>query len=62
MVIELSGDRKNVDAEIEYLENRGISVQSLEKHVLRDEKKCTHCSACVVHCPTKALHIEDRKP
>ena len=33
----------------------------MEKDITRDEKKCTHCGACIVHCPTGALYIKDRK-
>jgi len=59
LVIELSGER--CEEGISTLKRLGVSVQPLEKDILRDEKRCTHCSACVVHCPTGALHIKDRK-
>jgi ferredoxin len=61
LVIELSGDQKDVDAGIDHLDNLGLKVQPLEKDISRDEEKCTHCSACIVHCPTKALTIKDRR-
>jgi len=61
LVLELSGDEKNYSAGIKYLKELGVKIQPLEKDITRDEKKCTHCSACVVHCPTNALYIKDRK-
>ena len=61
LVVELSGEDKDYAKGIEYLEKLGVKMQPLEKDITRDEKKCTHCSACVVHCPTGALYIKDRK-
>lgn len=61
LVLELTGEEKNFNAGIKYLKDIGLKIQPLEKDITRDEKKCTHCSACVVHCPTKALYIKDRK-
>ncbi len=61
LVLELSGEDKNYAKGIEYLESLGIKLQPLDKDIQRDENKCTHCSACVVHCPTGALYIKDRE-
>ncbi len=61
LVLELSGEDKDYAKGIEYLEGLGVRLQPLEKDINRDEKKCTDCSACVVHCPTGALYIKDRK-
>lgn len=56
MVLELTGPRYSEG--IEYLRQQGISVQPLTQEVIRNEEKCTHCGACTVHCPTKALSIQ----
>jgi len=61
LVLELSGKDKDYARGIEYLEKLGVKLQPLEKDITRDEKKSTHCSACIVHCPTGALCIKDRK-
>ncbi len=61
LVLELSGEDRDYAKGIEYLEKLGVKLQPLEKDITRDEKKCTHCSACIVHCPTAALYIKDRK-
>jgi len=61
LVLELSGKDKDYAKGIDYLEKLGVKLQPLEKDITRDEKKCTDCSACVVHCPTGALYIKDRK-
>jgi ferredoxin len=61
LVLELSGEDKDYAKGIEYLEKLGLKLQPLEKDINRDEEKCTHCTACVVHCPTGALYVKDRK-
>ena len=61
LVLELSGEDENYAQGIEYLESLGIKLQPLEKDINMDEDKCTDCSACVVHCPTGALYVKDRK-
>lgn len=56
MVLELIGERYAEG--IEYLRGQGISVHPLAQEVVRNNEKCTHCGACTVHCPTKALYME----
>lgn len=56
LVLELTGRR--YDEGIDFLRAQGITVQPLTQEVVRNEKKCTHCGACTVHCPTKALAID----
>lgn len=56
MVLELTGLRYKEG--IEYLRSLGITVNPLTQEVVRNYEKCTHCGACTVHCPTKALYLE----
>ncbi len=56
MVVELVGEQYIQG--IEYLRKQGISVYPLAQGVVRNSDKCTHCGACVVHCPTGALYLE----
>lgn len=61
LVLELSGEDNDYAKGIGFLEGLGVKLQPLEKDINRDENKCTQCGACVVHCPTGALHIKDRR-
>ncbi|MBW2984721.1 4Fe-4S dicluster domain-containing protein [Candidatus Woesearchaeota archaeon] len=61
LVIELTGDEKNINKGLEYLKGLGVKVEPFSKEVTRDDKKCTNCTVCVAVCPTNALHIPDRK-
>lgn len=56
MVIELTGS--NYEEGLSYLRQNGVTVQPLAQEIIRNEEKCTHCGACTVHCPTKALYLD----
>jgi ferredoxin len=58
VVLELSGQQKNYDAGIQYLNNAGVKIESLSQNVLRNEERCTNCGACVGFCPTGAFHVD----
>ena len=57
LVLELSGDKKSLDAGVEYLKSQGISIESLAHDIKWHENKCTHCTACIPACPTEALSV-----
>jgi len=61
MVIELSGDRGNYEAGVDYLRRQGVKVQPLSADVRRVEEKCVHCGVCLAVCATGALFVADRK-
>jgi L-aspartate semialdehyde sulfurtransferase ferredoxin len=61
IILELSGTDADYKAAIKYLETLKVTIQPLSKDITRNLEKCTHCTACVTHCPTKALYITDRK-
>ena len=60
LVMELSGEQKNYDKGIRYLNEVGVKIQSLSQDVVRDEAKCTHCGACIAICPTNAFSLEEK--
>ena len=60
LVLELNGEDKNFDKAIAYAKKLGVSVQPLSKDIKRNEKKCTHCGACVPICPTEALVVDPK--
>jgi ferredoxin len=60
MVIEISGSAENLDSGLKYLREIGVTFKPVSKIIKRVEKRCTHCSACTVVCPSGALVIENR--
>ncbi|MBW1855865.1 MAG: 4Fe-4S binding protein, partial [Deltaproteobacteria bacterium] len=55
---EMSGNKKNVDAGMNYLSGLGVEVQSLAQDIKWHEDKCTHCTACISTCPSGALDVD----
>ena len=58
LVVELTGTKADYERGMKYLRETGVKVQPLSQDVVRNEKKCTHCGACVVLCPTDALTVD----
>ncbi len=61
LVLELSGEDENCKHGIRYLKEVGIKVQPLSQDVIRDERRCSHCGACVPLCPAGALVVEPQQ-
>ena len=60
MVLEIVGKRSALEAGINYVKEIGVEIQSLAQDVKWHEDRCTHCTACISVCPSKALDV-DRK-
>lgn len=56
MVLGLEGTEDAIEQALSWVQEQGVSVQPLEKDVVRNEERCTHCGACVTMCPTAALY------
>ena len=58
MVLELSGEDKDFQHGMEYLQKSGLKVQPLSEDVVRNSAKCTDCGVCVPICPAGALVVD----
>ncbi len=58
MVLGLEGTEQDLDGAMQWMRDQGVGVQPLERDVVRDEEKCTHCGACINICPTGALSMD----
>lgn len=58
MVVEISGERGQIDRGLAYLVSLDVQVEPLEKEIRRLEDRCTSCTACIPHCPTRALDVD----
>jgi Fe-S-cluster-containing dehydrogenase component len=61
LVLEITGKRAALEAGLNYLTEMGVEILSLAQDVKWREDRCTHCSACISVCPTKALDIDRSK-
>ena len=60
LVLDLSGKKSDYNNGMAHLKELGVTVEPLKQDIVRDEKRCTHCGACVVVCPSGAL-AQDRE-
>jgi L-aspartate semialdehyde sulfurtransferase ferredoxin len=58
MVVELSGEEIQISQALNYLEGLGVLVAPLAQKIRHLEDRCTGCTACVPHCPTRALDVD----
>ncbi len=61
MILDLSGSEENIKNGISFLEELKVTVSASDSGIIRNEEVCTDCGNCVSHCPTKALHIPNKK-
>jgi L-aspartate semialdehyde sulfurtransferase ferredoxin len=55
LVVELQGDIDQIDAAIEWMRMRDISVFSASGEIIIDQDSCVDCGLCTGVCPTQAL-------
>ena len=58
IVAEISGEKENYEAGLDFLHSRGVRTFPLEQEIVWVEERCTHCGACSVICPAGALVME----
>ena len=55
-----SGDDGRIGAALEYLKESGVVVILPSQKIIRDEEKCTDCTACVGQCISKAITVNPK--
>jgi ferredoxin len=58
MVLGLEGTEENLRKGLAWVQEQGVTVQPLEKDVVRVDEKCNECGLCITICPTAALYRE----
>jgi ferredoxin len=61
MVLEISGEEKEIDKGIKFLKDQGVKIEPLSIDIKINWDECTQCGACVAICPTAALYVVDKK-
>ncbi len=57
--LDVTGAAADIDRALAYLGTLEISIHAGNKGLRWDAERCTHCGACLVHCPTGALAFAD---
>lgn len=60
MLIELKGDKSQIDGAIKYLTHTGVTVQEAAKDIIIDKNQCVDCGICTSICITQALTLDDK--
>jgi L-aspartate semialdehyde sulfurtransferase ferredoxin len=60
LVLDVVGTEEDIQKGMDFVRTFNVTVNTTGKGVVRDEHRCTHCGHCVAHCPSGALHIENR--
>ena len=58
LVLELQGDIDQIDASLEWLRLRDISVSVASGEIAIDDESCVDCGLCTGVCPTQALTLD----
>ncbi len=60
LVLDVTGSEENIARGMDFVRTFHVQVDETQKGVRWDQGKCTMCTNCIPHCPTKALHVADR--
>jgi ferredoxin len=58
ILLELKGNKHQVEEGIKYLEKEGITIQEASKDIIIDKELCIHCGVCPSLCITHALYLD----
>jgi L-aspartate semialdehyde sulfurtransferase ferredoxin len=59
LAVDVSGTEENLARGLDWVRTFNVEVHEASVGVTWDAERCTHCGACLTHCPTQALHIAD---
>jgi len=59
LVLDVTGTEEDIERATVWLRTFNVTINTAGKGVTWDERRCTHCGACLTHCPTHALHVAD---
>ena len=57
LLLELSGEEKQMELARNYLSKTGVEVEAVEKAICFQKEACIHCGACTAVCFTGALQL-----
>lgn len=60
MLLELKGDKKQIDEAVKYLIRTGLTVKEAAKDIIIDKDLCIHCGMCTSVCITQSLTMDEK--
>ncbi len=61
LVLDVTGEEEDIDRGMDFVKTFDVTIDPVNKGVRWNADRCTHCGNCITHCPTHALHIDDRR-
>ncbi len=58
LVVEVSGNKNDLDAALQYASTIGVEIDPLSKGIAWHQELCIECTACTSICPSKALSVK----
>jgi ferredoxin len=59
LVLDVTGTPEDIEKGLDFVRTFRVTVNEAGKGLTWDAERCTHCGACLTHCPTHALHLSD---
>jgi L-aspartate semialdehyde sulfurtransferase ferredoxin len=59
LALDVSGTEEDLKRGMDWVRTFNVEVHEATVGVTWDAERCTHCGACLTHCPTEALHLAD---
>lgn len=59
IIAEFSGEDKNVNDALDYINSVGVSYKLYNKSIIIKENECINCGACTAVCPSYALTMDE---
>lgn len=57
LVIEIGGNKKDMESGMNYLKEIGVDTQPLTQDIRWHKDRCTECTACISICPSEAFVV-----
>ena len=60
LVLDVTGTDEEIEKALAFVRTFNVTVNFAGKGLIWNKERCTHCGACLTHCPTHALHLPTR--
>jgi L-aspartate semialdehyde sulfurtransferase ferredoxin len=60
LLLDVTGTEADIAKALAFVRTFNVTIGYAGKGLRWDAERCTHCGACLAHCPTAALYVRDR--
>lgn len=59
LVLDVTGTEADIERALAFVRTFKVTINYTAKGLTWNATRCTHCGACLTHCPTHALRVKD---